>query len=362
MPFQKPIDNGFNQLSTSFVFREVGGITIPKGVRERAFSLDISVEIVSFLSPYGLNFRSYPAKSFFGYAVLVFYDNTRLAVPIEFGRQNLFQERNDSAYSLWDSFKSANFLHWVSNLVSNDVGRLAIALGFTVSDRECDAILWKGFPETPLREVYIKFPFGTVFRIHSNWEVAVPFQNVCGSIIFPKSEKVDDPVRDKGLPPSGILPNKPPSSVDPYGDFPLPSSSQALGEWRLPKLPSDLNNNDGLDVPNSNNAPAIPPPGTIYWLKCAAIARRPQFPNGCAGVRTSTQYIQLLNRDITYETRPRPLTLPISTGCGNTTTVAIQIRLTGGEWFDLDNQDSDSPIQITRESGLVLPAYSLVFS
>jgi hypothetical protein len=94
---------GYIEFLNKFVYRENAAISIPKRVREKAFSMQIDVEIVSTVGNDYLNSKSNPAYGFYGYAVLVFRNMAEIQVPLDQPRQRIYYERLDKAYVNWNS-------------------------------------------------------------------------------------------------------------------------------------------------------------------------------------------------------------------------------------------------------------------
>lgn len=356
-----PGDFGYTRENVLFTFRQIGSLVIPKSVRERAFQMEVSIEIISNLGNDYLNFKSFPSNGFYGYATLVFYNYVTRLIPLEFGRNTIYFERNESAYAGWENFKSYGFTKYDFFRLTDVVGQLASNLGFTVTPNLYPSPDYKGFTELPLREVYVKCPYGTQFKIEVAYERALSFFDMDGIQILPKSKRPDQPKKDEGLPSEGIQPQKALDPTFPYTGFPSPSTSSDLGDWNNSrKLPSSDNSGTGIDKPNSSNQPD--PAGTIYWIELVSIVTRPEFLNPCSQ-RTTKQYILLLDRTITGTiANTGAINPPVPNGCGGTTSI-YGVRLSGGDgsFATFDYHDNGSP-SINYGSGLVLPSTSVSFS
>jgi hypothetical protein len=348
---------GYLELIDTFTFREKAGITIPKRVRERAFSLQLDIEIVSTDGNDYVNTKSAPAYGFYGYAVLVFRDFAEIQIPIAQPRQRLYYGSSPDAYSNWYSLFLAQASREYTKGLAVLLGQFGTALGlgeFTVPSVPC--IPWSGFEEVPLREVYIKAREGTQFKLEiSRWQAITRAGDT--DCDYDAISNQADGDKDDGLPENGSQPQKARDRNNPYSGLPSASTPFELGDFSNSKIA----NVDDANPENEPEDPEEPPEGTIYWMKSVSRIKRSAFEGGCSVVRVGTAHLQLLNADIEFEQRPKESFPPTPTGCGDTTSRLQQIRLTGGEWFDWDFADSDSPLVLTKESGLVLPADSVVF-
>jgi hypothetical protein len=350
----KPDDLGYTSGTSVFSFREIGSIKIPKSVRERAFQLEVSVEIVGVANDGYQNFKSYPSHGFFGYAVLVFYNYMTALIPLQFGRNTLYFERHEAAYSSWETFKRYHSTRYDFWELTDVVGQLASYLGATVTPAPYDPPIWKGFEELPLREVYVKCPFGTTFRIEATHKRANLFFDMDGNEIKPESKRVDDPSKDGGLPSVGVLPNTAPNSDAPYDGFDPPSTPLELGDWsNNDKLPSSSTSGLGLDRPNSANSPTTEGTGSLRWMRVIARVKRAEFAGGCGVTRVEDYCYEVLS-----DTQVISLTPPLSqlpNGCGQMVPAgAWIIQLTGGNPFPIGS--ADSPPTISFERGETVPA------
>ena len=331
---QTPVDNGFNSVTKEFFFRELEAISIPKSVREVALQMEVSIDVRVISRLDYMNFKSYPANSFYGYAVLVFYDYVTRIVPIRFGRNTLYFERNESAYGLWESFKATGWNGFFASNIAQEVAELAVALSLTVTPAPPVSVDWQGFSELPLREVYIRTPFGTSFSLETTYERALAFQDANGTVTQPKSKRADNPKKDKGLPPNGIQPANAPNSDQPYGGTKPPSTPAELGDWFNPKLPSSADSGLGLDKPNPENIPTSP---TIRLLATGS------FYSGNQGCQNDSP--QTATKDIPSSELDSPYTVvytPVLGGqeCPNRFTV--QVKGASGAFVSFGNTCFDS--------------------
>lgn len=252
---------GYVENVDRFTFREEASLTIPKPVRERAFSLQVDVEIVSTDGNDYTNSKSIPEYGFYGYAVLVFRNYAEIQIPIAQPRQRLYYGRVNEAYVNWYQFylwRNARASSYDQADVLGQIGQ-AVGLGnYVIPPRQC--VEWSGFEELPLRELYIKCRFGTQFRVEiSRWKADYEVStDGCPSI--PTSKQTDDVKqdgtgKDNGLPPLGVQPQKASNSSNPYSGLPSASTNNELGEFGNNKINS-------VDFPNPDNAPIVPVGGT----------------------------------------------------------------------------------------------------
>jgi hypothetical protein len=360
MARQFPIDEGYVTYVDSFDFRQIGSLKIPKRIREKAFSLSLSVRVLSVGRDTDWNYAIYPAKSFYGYATLVFGSDLQSIIPLHFGRNEVYRERNDVAYTNWESYKLFAYDAYNLSLLSQAICdvRTAIDSGVCV-EGECILIPWNGFPELPLREVYIKCPYGTRFEIEVRYEIGLQFTDSCGNEVAPKSNRREDPEgNDNGLPPLGIQPSRASNPNDPYSNYPPPSSSSEQGDYYNPKIPIDGFPNSGLDNPNPDND-ELPPVGTVYWVRVESVVRRTSFVGGCTNKRTDithhpclrdSQVADLVENDFDAGEQCSPPSRQ----------KGWDLTLTGGQPFNVGYSDSTPSVSF-GSGNLGIPADSYTF-
>lgn len=330
-----------------FTFRNQGGIRIPKYRREKAFShcVDIIIESIDF-NLYAST-KTLPDKQYYGTATLVLQDCLIPEVPLIFPRQRVWFDRNYSAFSSWQAEK----VFWENYQFhrKNDLSLASIMGALEIPYDELEPILAPmNFVELPLREVRVKCIPNTQFRIEYSQIQPVSYSDPFGNERTGESQQIDGD-KDLGLPPDGIQPKRN-SPQDPWkGNKPALGASPESG-FLLP-----LDNLTEEDPSNQGDEPSA----LKYWIRAQSRIRRPEYEGGCSTVRVETFYIELLNENIEYETRQNGT--PIPSGCDGRTSVQRQIRLTGGEWFLIGFDDSDSPMTFDKQSGLEVPPYSLVF-
>lgn len=348
---------GYIELIDRFVFRNQSAISIPKGVRERAFSLQVDIEIVSTDGNDFENSKSIPAYGFFGYATLVFRNYADIQIPITQPRQRLYYGRVTEAYSNWyQLFLWQAHREWTKGLaVLLGLFGEALDLGeFTVPSVPC--LPWSGFEELPLREVYVKTRRGTQYRIEvSHWR-PVTRSGDTDCDYTPTSQQVDDTNtsgtgRDDGLPPLGSQPQNAPNPDDPFAGLEPPSTASELGEYGNSK-------DDNVDSPNPDNQAFPEGTGSIRWMKVESRVKRPDFVGGCAVTRIARDYY-LVNDDTSLLSLV-PVGSTISNGCSGTLpSGGWTVQLTGGQPFAVGNSDQ-SPV-ITFARGETLPPSELFF-
>lgn len=346
---------GYFETIETFTFREKTSISIPKRVRERAFSLQVDCEIVSTDGNDYVNNKSIPAYGFYGYAVLVFRNFAEIQIPLNQPRQRLYYGRVPEAYTNWYQLYLWRAFREYTKGLADVLGQIGTAVGLgeaIVPPVPC--LGWSGFEELPLREVYVKTRFGTQFKLEvSRWE-AVERNGDTDCDYSPVSGQADNhnedgTGKDDGLPPLGSQPQHADSPLFPYAGLPNPSTNAELGEYGLNKF-------NNVDSPNPDNAADTS--STIYWLKIEATASGSSLPYGCAKYRVATYYYQLLDNTITWTTSSRDVE---PDGCGGRR-VAVSVTLSGGDGTPLaEYNTTDGQLTVTRQSGTSLPANTLEY-
>lgn len=341
-----------------FTFRDDGALTIPKtsdGLslgRETCYKLCVDVVIESVTKPQYRNLRTTPYHGFYGYATLVKRDCLDEKIELEFGRNRIFEQRISEAFTAWNNLSfylntEKRFLEVLANSL-----RLGEPPESLINICDIEAFPFN-FSETDLREVYVKCEPSTQFFIELSWVSPKAFTDNCGVSHEGKSNEPDDPKKDDGLPANGSQPKKNSASNPWNNNKPangIPPDS--------PYFNDKIGSVDDVNPDNFLNDPNLP---IIYWMKSVSRIKRSTHEGGCSVTKVGTAHLQLLNGDITFEQRPKASFPPTPTGCGDTTSRLQQIRLSGGEWFDWDFADSDSPLILTKESGTVLPPDSVEF-
>lgn len=346
--------NGYVEKIEYFSFREKAAIKILKVAREKAYSMQIDIEILSTRGNDYKNYKSIPAHSFYGYVVLVMRDFSEIQIPIMQPRQTVYYERREDAYTNWYALYLASLaaqnLAWISEF---NLKPIAEALGLTSTLAEPYCPTFSGFEEVRLREVYVKCSYGTRFAIGvSRWE---PLPAVYGSCAYDGNSRViddapeDEHGKDKGLPDTGSQPQASPNADSPYDGFDPPSDSQELGDW-------DNSNEIPLaDEPNEENAPTLPT--NIRLAKVVSTVKRPGFDGGCANKRTDTSYYLVLPETTVVSIQPNAFNL--GDICGNGDQRGWDLELSGGQPFNIGY--SDSTPSVTFEEGTILPPDTSIF-
>jgi len=86
----------------SLRFRQSCTLERKKRKREIAFTLAIDIIVESVSVPIYLNANSLPSHSFFGYVVLGSQDCLLQRIPLTFGRNRIYYERNNEAFAQWE--------------------------------------------------------------------------------------------------------------------------------------------------------------------------------------------------------------------------------------------------------------------
>jgi hypothetical protein len=238
--------------------------------------MDIVVKIVSAIDNHYYGYNSYPAHSVFGQATLVFNDGFERRLPLEFGSNTVFYQRQEAAFDCWELYKAYAHLKYDFYRETNVIGQLASNLGFTVTPTPYQSPEWVGFEEIPLSEIFIKCPFGTTFDITHSYIQASPFKDMDDLETFPISRRPKDPER-QGVPPKGLQPAAVPNKNNPYAGAKEPSSPFQLGDFNNnAKLPQNSSNPSSW-YPNPNGLDAkdpdsfIPPEDWGYFLEAIAV-------------------------------------------------------------------------------------------
>lgn len=275
-----PEFQGYQELIDNFSFREIGGIRIPKSAREKAFSLQVDIEILSTRGNDYLNRKSLPAYGFYGYAVVILRDHCEIQIPITLPRQTLYYERREEAYSNWyslylkalDTYEKA----WIGEFQTKPI---AEALGLTVGTSSAFCPTFSGFEEVRIREVYVKCSFGTRFKLEvSRWQ---PNQFVIGdNCSYDGNSRQIDADKDSGLPDEGIQPSNNGDPDNPYEGYPSPSEESELGDFSLGDKLGEVDNT------NPDNAPNEP----AYKICSGTVTTYTTAPENPVGIPQDTYY------------------------------------------------------------------------
>ena len=342
----------YEETIKEFTFRDSDGITIPKNVRENAYTLAIDIVIVSTRREVYKNYGSSPAEGFYGNATLVMQDMCEIKIPVKMPRQRLYYGRVAEAFIHWQTLVDWSYFQAYMTAIGESLVSLGTALGAGfVPATNCCPLPDRSWIELPLREVYFNCPSGTQYKIEVSWYKALEIVDACGNIRDPTSKMIDGD-KDNGLPANGTQPNVAPDSQDPFANLPLPTSDAEQAGFSNSKI-SNMDNTD------PSNIPMIPDPvGTLYWVKVINIRKRPSFPQGCTNTRTETAYISVLKESqIVSITINNTFTNP----CTNATDHGYNLTLTGGEPLDIGQNDGGAP-SVTFGRGLVKPANTDVYS
>ena len=342
----------YNEQIKTFTFNGIDGITIPKSCREKAYELSVDVIIKSVARESYQNYECMPAESYYGAATLVMQDCLELKIPVKFPRQRLYYGRVPEAFVAWQEL--INFEYHVAwhYFVANTVVNLGTALGaIPLPPTDCCALPQPVWRELPLREVYFHPPIGTQYELEVSWIEPSGFVGFCGTAYSGYSQQ-EDGEKDAGLPPNGIFPHVAENPADPYANLPPVTPDSVQGAFSNSKVAN-------IDDVDPANIPVIPdPPGTVYWVKVVGVAHRPSFPGGCSTTITETYYYARTKSQTVQNVRAGA---PIPTGCGDATTNAYYLTLTGAAEFDLGQCDGGAH-QITLQQGLSQPSNTTTYS
>lgn len=251
----------YEETIKEFTFRNSDGITIPKDVRENAYTLAIDIVIVSTRREVYKNYGVSPAEGFYGNATLVMQDMCELKIPVKMPRQRLYYGRVAEAFQIWQSLVDWSYFQSYMTAIGESLVSLGTALGAGfVPSTNCCSLPDRSWIELPLREVYFNCPNGTQYKIEVSWYKALQITDGCGNIRDPRSKTVDGD-KDTGLPPNGIQPNVATDSQNPFANLPLPSTNAEQAGFSNSKL-------DNLDNIDPNNIPLLGTFAhvtTMYW-------------------------------------------------------------------------------------------------
>ena len=339
-----------------FTFRNVGGIRIPKSRRKVAYHMSVDVVIESIDWNLYESDKSIPKTQFYGYATLVLNDCLTQPIPLTFPRTRIFYDWQWQAFCSWQD----ELLFWQNYQFhrKND-NSLALIMGSLGIDyEELEPILKPfSFKELPLREVRVKCPVNTQFRIEYVQMEPVPYTDRFGNVRDGSSQQ-EDGDKDNGLPSDGIQPrrnnpsdpfggNKPALGASPESGFNLPVGTEGDNTSEV-----DPNNSDGTTPPPDEGT------GAIRWLKVESRVKRPQFAGGCSATRVAKDYYIVL--DQTQLVSLTPNAGQGDAGCGNVVQLGgWKVQLTGGQPFDVGNSDSAPQLSFAR--GDNLPPSELYF-
>lgn len=342
------------ELIDVFTFRNVGGIMIPKFRRKLAYHMSVDIVIESIDWNLYESDKSIPKTQFYGYATLVLNDCLIEAIPLTFPRTRIYYDWQWQAFLSWQE----ELLFWENYQFhrKND-NSLALLMGSLGIDYEELVPILKpfSFKELPLREVRVKCPSNTQFRIEYVQTQPVPYEDRFGNVRDGSSQQIDGD-KDNGLPSNGIQPKRNNPS-DPFGGNKPALGATPESGFNLPVGTSG--DNTSLVDPDNFPEPSPPDPdGTIYWAKLIYRVKRPSFPGGCGVVRVQTVYITVLKETGLVSLAPNGTNAP--NGCDGTyPTNGWLVQFTGGEPFGSGN--SDQAPEISFSKGLTLPPNTLIY-
>lgn len=273
----------YEETIKTFTFRDSDGITIPKSVREEAYTLAVDIVIISTARETYKNYTVNPAEGFYGNATLIMQDMCEIKIPIKMPRQRLYYGRVPEAFAIWQSLVDWSYFQSYMIAIGESLVSLGTALGASfVPSVNCCSLPDRSWVELPLREVYFKAPFGTQFQIEVSWYKALQIVDGCGDIRNPKS-KITDGDKDGGLPSNGVQPNIADNPNNPFGGLPPASNDAEQGDFAN-------NKSNGLNGIDPNNLPNQP----VNWLVTFFNACNDAFPtNATYGYGITPQKIDV---------------------------------------------------------------------
>ena len=334
----------YEETIKELTFRGSDGITIPKDVRENAYTLAVDIVIVSTAREEYKNYGVSPAEGFYGYATLVMQDMCEIKIPVKMPRQRLYYGRVPEAFIYWQTLVDWSYFQSYMTAIGESLVSLGTALGAGfVPSTNCCSLPDRSWIELPLREVYFNCKYGTQYKIEISWYKALQIEDGCGNIRDPRS-KTEDGDKDTGLSPNGVQPNVAPDSGNPFANLPLPSSEAEQGNFSNSKI-SSLNN--------------IPDPiGTIYWLEVIPINKEAGFIGGCSVTRTEKYYYEVPSASVSFTTSNRDI---MDNGCGGRR-VEVDLFLSTSPTTRFEVfRTTDGQITINKGQGLTIPTNSVVF-
>ena len=260
----------YEETIKTFTFRESDGVTIPKSVREEAYTLAVDIVIVSTARETYKNYTVTPAEGFYGNATLVMQDMCEIKIPIKMPRQRLYYGRVPEAFAIWQSLVDWSYFQSYMIAIGESLVSLGTALGASfVPSVNCCSLPDRSWVELPLREVYFKVPFGTQYKIEVSWYKALQIEDGCGNIRNPKS-KMADGDKDNGLPPFGTQPSVAPNPNNPFSGLPPASTDEEQALFRNDKI-------GGLDSTDTDNIPIPESWGYFVEARYANVSTNPNY-------------------------------------------------------------------------------------
>ena len=310
----------YEETIREFTFRNSDGITIPKDVRENAYTLAIDIVIISTRREVYKNYGVSPAEGFYGNATLIMQDMCEIKIPVKMPRQRLYYGRVTEAFIFWQSLVDWSYFQSYMTAIGESLVSLGTALGAGfVPSTNCCSLPDRSWIELPLREVYFNCPSGTQYKIEVSWYKALQITDACGNIRNPTSKTADGD-KDTGLPPNGVQPSIAQNSSNPFENLPAPSTEAEQGSFSNSKL-DNLNNIDPNNI--------YPPDSFGYFARCVWTNRQSASPYNCRPV-TFTFYRLVASGTTSVSAVDTGLT---ETGCGATVPVYDMTTNTGQVLF-----------------------------
>ena len=310
----------YEETISTFTFRGSDGITIPKSVREEAYTLAIDLVIISTAREVYKNYTVTPAEGFYGNATLVMQDMCEIKIPIKMSRQRLYYGRVPEAFAIWQSLVDWSYFQSYMTALSDSLASLGAAVGAGVIPAfGCCSLPDRSWVELPLREVYFKVPFGTQLQIEVSWYKALQITDGCGNIRNPKS-KMTDGDKDNGLPASGTQPSVATDPNNPFANLPSSSTESEQGSFA---------NSKEVNLSNIDPNNIYYPESFGYFARCVWTNRQSSSPYNCRIV-TFVFYRLVANGTTSVSAVNTGLT---ESGCGSTVSVFDMVTNTGQVLF-----------------------------
>jgi len=273
-----------------FSFRDTGGIRIPKGVRELNYQMSVDIVIETITAEKYSSDYTYPDKTHYGFATLVFQDCASLEIPVHQARQRIYEGRVEDAFVQWSNLINIALFHcaWYKHLL------LAIEKG-NVEEYPQFSPMHTEWKELPLLEVLYRPVYHSQWRFEIEMTQPSSFADCLGFVQNGKSKQQDSP-KDSGLPPDGTQPRKNDPN-DPFAGNTPPDN--ALGTpWYDPNSRNGAYNNQD---PNNNPKYKIV---IKYWLIWCPYPIDPSNPStSCAPYTPAGEQTREVQGSV-YEVQP----------------------------------------------------------
>jgi hypothetical protein len=336
----------------TFTFRDSDGITIPKSVREEAYTLAVDIVIVSTDREVYKNYTTTPAEGFYGNATLVMQDFCERKIPINMPRQRLYYGRVVEAFEIWQSMVDWSYFQSYMQAIGESLLSLGTALGANgvPSINEC-CFPPRAWVELPLREVYVKTPFGTQYKLEISWYKPVQIVDACGKVQNGKSKQTDGS-KDNGLPSDGVQPSVAANPNSPFAGLPPASTDAEQGAFANSKAAGNLAASGGLDRVDPKNKPVAV--GAVWWIEFQYYSLANPYGDTIA-------YLENIATSLDSNGNAYPLEVveafraPISAPCGGGTSYTQYIFKVKGVEIERANWKNNYTWNAVIRNGSVVP-------